>query len=397
MTKNCITNKDVSILEDRYLAKLYSKRPIAIAKGKGVYVWDSEGRKYLDLVGGHGVAILGHHHPKYVSYLKKQIEDLIICPGIFYNEQRAKLGEKISKVTPKGLDTTFLSNSGAEAVEAGLKLARRATGKTDIIAFRGGFHGRTFGSLAVTWNPKYRKPFEPFIPGVVHVPYGNIEAARDAITAKTAAIIVEPIQGETGVILPPENFLSELRDLCDRKNILLVCDEVQTGFGRTGEMFASNHWGLIPDILCTAKGIAGGIPMGATISRNEIFSKMARGEHGSTFGGNPLACAAANVTLDIINDEKLLANSKTVGKYFLKRLDELLTLKAVSSVRGLGLMLAVQLRFRHTPYVKAALEDLLLLLTSGLNTIRMLPPLILTTAHVDQAISTLGNVLAKEV
>ncbi|MHA1917489.1 MAG: aspartate aminotransferase family protein [Candidatus Ranarchaeia archaeon] len=380
-------------IEDSYLAEVYAKRPITLVKGEGVNVWDAHGNKYLDLVTGHGVAILGHSHPKFVEKIQEQISKMITCPGIFYNDKRAKLGEKIAEITPSNLDKTFLSNSGTESVEAAIKLARKATGKTEIIALKKGFHGRTLGALSVSWTRKYREPFKPLVSGVKHASAGDIEAIKENYTKDTAAIIVEPIQGEGGVIIHPKGYLRELREFCDEKEILLVFDEVQSGMGRTGKMFAFEHSKTHPDIMCLAKGLAGGIPIGATISSNEIFSHLKKGEHSSTFGGNPLACSGALATIDIIENEKLLENASKVGDYFMKELSQFLELPSVIDVRGMGLMIALQTKQRISDYVRSALDKGLLVLTSGLATMRILPPLILLKENVDETIDILKGIL----
>ena len=258
-------------LEDTYSGWI-AKRPIEIVKGKGVYLYDKSDNKYIDCIGGNGVAIIGHSHPRLIEAIKKQAEKLIICPTLFYNEIRAKLYKKLAEITPDPLLKSFLSNSGAESVECAIKLAKRHTGKPEIIAMKHAFHGRTSGALSATWNPKYKKPFEPLVPKFKHVPYGNIGAIKKNITEETAAIITEPIQGEAGVIIPPNDFLKELREVCDENNIILIIDEVQTGFGRTGKLFACyGHWNVVPDILCLAKAVSGGIPMGVTIAKPEIY------------------------------------------------------------------------------------------------------------------------------
>ncbi|NVM28023.1 MAG: aspartate aminotransferase family protein [Candidatus Helarchaeota archaeon] len=383
-------------LENKYIPSIFPKRPVVIVKGKGALVWDVNGKEYIDCVGGNGVCLIGHSHPKLLNTIKKQAEQLITCPYIFYNDQRAKLLEKLALATPKPLEKTFLSNSGAEAIECAIKLARKYTGKKEIIAMKRGFHGRTLGALSATWNPKYRKPFEPLVPGFTHVPFGDLDAVKNAITNETAAIITEAVQGEGGVIPAPDGFLSGLRELCDNNNVLLIIDEVQTGLGRTGEFLASNRWNVVPDILCLAKGIAGGIPLGATMSSTEIFGGLKSGEHYSTFGGNPLACAAANATLDIIKDEKLVENSKKLGEYFFKKLQEdVKSLRLVREIRGMGLMLAVDLRLKHKEFILKALEKGLLLLTSGSTIIRMLPPLNITQQQIDNIMTILQEILTQ--
>jgi acetylornithine/LysW-gamma-L-lysine aminotransferase len=381
-------------LENQYIPSIFPRRPVVIVKGQGTRVWDSNGKEYIDCVGGNGVCLIGHSHPKLIETIRSQVQQLVICPYIFYNDQRAKFVEKLAQLTPKPLEKTFLSNSGAEAVECAIKLAWKSTGKKNIIAMTGGFHGRTAGALSATWNPKYREPFQPLIPGFSHVPFGDLEAVKNAITEETAAIITEAVQGENGVIPAPNGFLAGLRELCDAKKVLLILDEVQTGLGRTGEFLACQHWNIVPDILCLAKGLAGGIPIGATMASSEIFNAMKSGEHYSTFGGNPLACASASTTLEIIQEEKLVENSKTIGAYFLKRLQEATkNLRLVKDIRGLGLMLAIDLRLKHKDYVLKAVEKGLLLLTSGTTTLRILPPLTLSREDVDKIVIILEEIL----
>ncbi|MHA2060299.1 MAG: aspartate aminotransferase family protein, partial [Candidatus Ranarchaeia archaeon] len=321
------------------------------------------------------------------------LSKLITCPGIFYNDARAKLGQKLAEITPKELTTTFLSNSGTESVECAIKLARKATGKPEIIALKRGFHGRTLGALSTTWTKKYRDPFKPLLSSVSHADTGSIDAIRENYTDKTAAIIVEPIQGEGGVIVHPPGYLKELREFCNEKGVLLIFDEVQTGMGRTGKMFAFQYEKVTPDILCLAKGLAGGVPIGATVASKELFSHLKPGEHGSTFGGNPLSSAAAVATIKILQEEKLVENSAQVGEYFLSQLEPLKTNNIVKEIRGRGLMIGVQHRVRVGSTVKKALDQGILLLTAGISTIRMLPPLILSKANVDFAMDKISTIL----
>ncbi|MHA1130055.1 MAG: aspartate aminotransferase family protein [Candidatus Helarchaeota archaeon] len=383
-------------LENKYIPSIFPRRPLVLVKGKGALVWDTKGNEYIDCVGGNGVCLIGHSHPQFIRTIQKQVEQLVIAPYLFYNEQRAKLVEKLAQFTPAPLEKTFLSNSGAESVECAIKLARKFTGKKGIIAMKRGFHGRTFGALSATWNPKYRKPFQPLVPGFSHVPFGDLDAVKNALSDDTAAIITEAVQGEGGVIPAPDGFLIGLRELCDEKNILLIIDEVQTGLGRTGEFLACQHWNVIPDILCLAKGIAGGIPMGATMASSEVFDKLKSGEHYSTFGGNPLVCAAANTTLDIIKKENLVQKSKDNGKYFFDKLQrEVNDLKIVREIRGLGLILAIELRLKHKTYVLKAMAKGALLLTSGITTLRLLPPLNIPKDLLDHLLTILKEVLTE--
>src|SRR5512136_1789482 len=302
--------------ENRYLANVFSKKPIVITRGKGVLLWDVNGLEYVDCASSYGVALLGHCHPKVVAAIKAQAEQLITCHSCYYNDKRAEFIEKLVKITPKGLDKAFLSNSGAEAVESAIKLARKFSGKPEIIAMMGAFHGKTMGALSATWDKKYREPFLPLVPEFKHVPSDNLERVREAVTEKTAAIIAEPIRGESGIRVPSDDFLPGLREICDNKGVLLILDEVQTGFGRTGKIFACEHWNIIPDILCLAKSVAGGLPLGVTIAKEDVMSSLELGEHTTTFGGNPLVCAAACAAIDVLTEEKLAERAATLGAYF---------------------------------------------------------------------------------
>ncbi|MEM2394617.1 MAG: aspartate aminotransferase family protein [Candidatus Bathyarchaeia archaeon] len=389
--------RSVMKIEDECMVKAYAKRPVVLCRGDGVYLWDINGKKYLDFTGNYGVCILGYSHPEIVQAIKSQVEKLTACHGSFYNETRAMFLEKLIKIAPKGLSKAFLGNSGAEAVECAIKMARKYTGKTEIIAMMGGYHGKTMGALSATWKEKYRASFEPLVPGFKHVPRYNIQRVKEAITEKTAAIIVEPIQGESGIIVPPEDFLPSLRELCDETGVLLIIDEVQTGMGRTGKMFACEHWGIAPDILCIAKSIAGGLPLGATLTTEEIASKLEVGEHTSTFGGNPVACAAAAATIDVLLRENLLEHVAKVGKYFLEKLKELqVKHRIVRDARGLGLMLGLELRIEVLNVILGAIQRGVLLLDAGRTVVRFLPPFIITEKEVNEAITVLDEILNGE-
>lgn len=366
-----------------------------IVSGKGAILYDAQGNEYIDCIGGNGVAITGHCHPKIVQAIKEQAEKLIVCPTILYNDVRGRLYERLAQITPPALTKTFLSNSGAEAVESALKLARRHTQRTEIIAMKKGFHGRTMGALSATWNPKYRKPFQPLVPDIKHVTFGDIDSIKEAISEKTAAVLVEPIQGEAGVIIPPDDYLKELRELCTKHDALLIFDEVQTGFGRTGKLFAGyGHWNVVPDIMTLSKAIAGGVPMGAMIAKAEIFDSLKTGEHYSTFGGNPLAAAAALASIDVILSEELVEQSEKNGKYLLNQLQERLSSKkTVREIRGRGLFVAIELKFKVVPILKQAISEGVLFLTSGLTIIRMLPPLIITQQQINRVVEVLEKTI----
>jgi predicted acetylornithine/succinylornithine family transaminase len=386
---------DYKKLEDTHMPNIFPRRPVVITKGEGEFVWDLNGSRYIDCVGGNGVGLIGHCHPKLVEAIKNQVENLLICPTIFYNDKRAQLAEKIGKITPKSLTRSFFSNSGAESVECALKLALKYQGdeKNEFIAMKEGFHGRTMGALSATWKMKYKKSFEPLITNFKHAEFNSIDEIKSLITEDTCAVITEIIQGEGGIILPEPGFHEQLREICTEKGVLLIIDEVQTGFGRTGKLFAFNHHGIEPDILCLAKGAAGGIPIGITVSSDEIYSKMKQGDHYSTFGGNPVACAAALATINIILDEDLPNKSEVNGKYFLESLqDELKENRIIREIRGKGLFVAVETRLRIKKFVINAIKKGLLLLTSGVSTIRMLPPLNIKKESLDEIIQILSEI-----
>jgi acetylornithine/LysW-gamma-L-lysine aminotransferase len=391
-------NRDQIIAtEQKVMANVYAKRPVVIVKGSGDLLWDKDGKEYIDCTGSYGSCIVGYCHPKVVEAIKNQSEKLTSCHGFMYNEPRSELLQRIAKMVPEGLDRVFLSNSGAEAVECALKLARKYTGKKEIIAMMGAYHGKTLGALSVTWDKKYRDPFMPLIPQVKHVPFGNIEKLKEIISTDTAAVITEPIQGEGGVRFPPNGFLEQLRELCNEKGILLIIDEIQTGFGRTGRLFAFQHYGIVPDITCLAKGVAGGIPIGLTLAKNEIMSSLKVGEHSTTYGGNPIACAAAAATIDILEQENLPEKARAQGEYLASKLNQLRDDHAIiREVRGLGLMIGVEMRFEVLDIILRSLERGVLMLDAGRNVLRFLPPLVITRAHIDRTIEILDEVIGEK-
>ena len=392
-----MNEKEIIDIENKLMANVFAKKPVVLTRGKGALVWDINGKEYVDCTGSYGVALLGHSHPKVVEAVRKQAEKLISCHAGFYNDKRAELLQKIVQITPKGLDKAFLSNSGAEAVECAIKLARKFTGKPEIIAVMGGFHGKTMGALSATWDKKYREPFQPLVPEFKHVPLDNLEKVREAITDKTAAILVEPIRGEGGVRVPPDGFLQGLRELCDEKNVLLILDEVQTSFGRTGKLFACEHEGVIPDVMCLAKPFAGGLPIGITVAKENIMSSLKVGEHSSTFSGSPLVCAAACAAIDVLLEEKLAERAATMGGYFKAKLEDLqVKYKIVKEVRGLGLMIGVELRYDVLNIILKAMERGVLILDAGRNILRFLPPLVIEKEQIDKAISVLDTVIGEE-
>ena len=382
--------------EDRNLSNLYQKFPIRIERGKGAYVWDTSGKEYIDCMGGYGVALVGHCNPRVVEAIKNQAEKLIVCHMSLYNDTREDFLTKTAAIAPQGLNKIFFSNSGAEAVEAALKFSRRYTGKPGIISMNGGYHGKTFGALSVTYSEKYRKPFMPLLEGVKFLPYTNPNI-EDAIDDSIGTVIVEPIQGETGIILPPDRLLQNMREVCTKHNIILIFDEIQSGFGRTGKMWAGEHWKTVPDIMCLAKGIAGGVPIGLTLCKPEIVEAMRVGEHSSTFGGNPLACAAGSATIKALTEDKLVENAAALGNYFK---EGLLILKdkhkIVREVRGIGMMLAMELRFDVKNVLLDGIRNGLLMLYSGKNILRLLPPLVMEKRTVSTALEIIDNLLLEE-
>ncbi len=349
-------------------------------------------------MGGYGVSLVGHCHPKIVKAIKDQCERLIACHGSLYNDKRAELLEKLAKIAPNGLNKIFLSNSGAEAVECAIKAAVKYTGKSEIISMVRGFHGKTLGALSATWNPKYRRSFKQILnPNFKFTPFGKLDRVREAITENTAAIIVEPIQGEGGIHVPPQGFLNGLRKICNEHEIVLIFDEVQTGFGRTGRMWASEHWNVTPDILCVAKAMGGGVPIAATIAREEIMNSLKVGEHTSTFGGNPLACAAACATIDVIVEERLVERARNLGDKFKRILQELVDeFRILREARGLGLMLGLEARIDIYNILMRALEKGVILLYSGRNVIRFLPPLIIDMDQLEKVAEVLREIISEE-
>jgi acetylornithine/LysW-gamma-L-lysine aminotransferase len=376
-------------IETQHSAGTYPKRDLVLVRGQGSRVWDESGNAYIDCVGGHGVLLLGHCHPAVTEAISRQAAQLVTCPAIFYNDKRALILKRLTELT--GLDRAFLCNSGAEAVEGALKFARLSTGRTEIVSTMRGFHGRTMGALSATWNKKYREPFMPLVPDFTHVPYDRIERLDQAVTENTAAVIAEIVQGEGGVRPGSHEYIVALSQICSERGALLIVDEVQTGFGRTGTMFAFQHHGIQPDILCLAKGIAGGVPMGAIMLGDKI-ENLHPGVHGSTFGGNPLACAAALATIDVIVDDDLPAQAAKKGAYLR---DELVQLDApiVREIRGMGLMVGIELRTRAQSYLEALIDHGVLALPAGGTVIRLLPPLTIDDDDIDLVIDALAQVL----
>jgi acetylornithine/LysW-gamma-L-lysine aminotransferase len=392
-----LSASDTRTIEDTYLARFYARKPVTIFSGKGALIFDSNGKEYIDCTGSYGTCIVGHAHPRVAEAIADQARQLISCHGSTYNDARAKFVAKLATITPPSLDKFYLSNSGAEAVESAIKLARKRTGRRKIVAIKGAFHGKTHGALSATWDSKYRKSFEPLLPDFTHIPFGNEAAAKDAIAKDTAAVLFEPIQGEGGIRIPTPAWVSLLRDLTREAGALLIADEIQSGFGRTGRMFACDHFGIVPDIMCLGKGIASGLPLAVTAANEEIMSSLAVGEHTSTFGGNPVVCAAAAATITVLLEQRLVENAAKVGEYLKdKLLDAQKELRIMREVRGLGLMLGAEMRFDVHPILQSALQQGVLLLDAGKNIVRFLPPLCIQENQVDRVVTCLRSILVEQ-
>jgi acetylornithine/LysW-gamma-L-lysine aminotransferase len=392
-----VNEQEIIDAENRLMANVFAKKPVVLTRGKGALVWDVNGKEYVDCTSSYGVALLGHAHPKIAEAVCRQAEKLISCHAGFYNDVRVEFLQKLTSITPKGLDKAFLSNSGAESVECAIKLARKFTGKPEIIAVMGGFHGKTMGALSATWDKKYREPFQPLVPEFKHVPPDNIEKMRETISEKTAALLVEPIRGEGGVRVPPDGFHQGLRELCDEKNVLLIYDEVQTSFGRTGKLFGCEHWGVVPDVMCLAKPFAGGLPIGITVAKENVMASLKVGDHSTTFSGSPLVCAAGCAAIDVLVEEKLAERAAVLGKYFKDRLEkQQKKYRIVKEVRGLGLMLGMELRYDVLNIILKALENGVLVLDAGRTVLRFLPPLVIEKTQIDKALSVLDAALEEE-
>jgi acetylornithine/LysW-gamma-L-lysine aminotransferase len=388
---------NVMEVEDEHGPQTYQKYPVVIVRGAGAQLWDDKGNEYIDCMGGYGVAIVGHSNPEVVAAIKAQAEKLITCHSSLYNDARAAFFEKLVACSPKGLDSAFLSNSGAEANEVAMKLSKKFTGKKGIIAMKGAFHGKTAGALSATWNKKYKEAFEPLVPNVSHVAFGDLAELEAAIGPDTGAIMLEPVQGEGGIILPPEGYLKGVRELCDKKGVLLIADEVQSGLGRTGKMWAIENWGVVPDIMTSAKGLAGGVPIGATITRKEIMHSLKKGEQTSTFGGNPLSCAAGSATLDYILKNDLPGQAVSKGAFFIEQLRALGTKHRIArEARGIGLMLAYEMRVDIQNIILNSIKDRVLYTYSGRTILRLLPPLVMTETQIRRTIESLDRVLTME-
>lgn len=386
-----MTAEEIMALEERYDSGLYPKRPLAIVRGEGARLWDADGREYIDCVGGHGVANVGHANPAVYQAVAEQAQRLMVCPNGFYNDQRAQLLAALVRIAPAGLERVFLCNSGTEAVEGALKFARLNNGRKKIVAAMRGFHGRTLGALSATWRTAYRQPFEPLVPGFEFVPYNQLERMQNAVDQDTAAVILEVVQGEGGVIPGDGAYLRGVQTLCQETGALFIVDEVQTGFGRTGRMFASQHYELQPDLMCLAKSIAGGFPMGAVLIGARV-GELPKKAHGTTFGGNPLGCAAALATIEYLESENLPQRAMEQGARLLAGL-QAIDSPLVREVRGLGLMVAIELKDKAASYLAALAERGVLALSAGSNVIRFLPPLVISAEDIDTVVEQVAAVL----
>ena len=392
---------DIITDSQKYLMNTYSRQPIVLVKGRGTKVYDSDGREYLDFVAGVATMNLGHCHPRVVVALQKQAQRLMHVSNHYHNEPQINLAKMLARHS--FADKSFFCNSGTEAIEAAIKLARRYSREVlrqdryEIITMRGSFHGRTMGALAATAQEKFHTSFEPLVPGFTYVPFNDSSAVERAITDRTCAVLVEPVQGEGGVIVPSDGYLKALREICDRSNMLLILDEIQTGMGRTGKFFAFEHTGITPDVTALAKGLGAGMAIGALLATDKTAQAFIPGSHGSTFGGNPLACAAAIASLETLLEDNIIIQAvEDLSRHFLRGLDDLRKKYGfVKDVRGKGLLIGMELDFEGKDIVTACLKEGFLINCTVGNVLRFMPPLIITEEEIDQLISALDGIFAK--
>ncbi|MEO8354973.1 MAG: aspartate aminotransferase family protein [Chloroflexota bacterium] len=394
MHSTIVNSQEILDIENRHTSGTYAKQPLVIVRGQGALLFDADGVEYLDCSSGHGVANLGHAHPKIADAIYKQASTLITLFETFPNDKRAELMQRITSLV-YGLDKVFLCNSGTESVEAAFKFARISTGRKNIVAAMRAFHGRTYGSLSATFNKKYREGFEPLLPGFSHVPYNNVEALDKAVNDETAAVILELVQGEGGVHPASAEYIQAARRICDERGALLIVDEIQTGFGRTGRMFAIQHFGVTPDMLTCAKSLAGGVPMGAVLIGHNV-KNLTPGVHGSTFGGNPLSCAAALAALNVMEEEDLPRQAEVKGAYLMDKLRRIES-PGLREVRGVGLMVGIEMKQKVAPYVKALQDRKIIVLNAGMTVIRLLPPLVISYPQIDHLVNVLNEVLVGDL
>jgi len=395
-----LTNAEIKEMATKYIINTYGERQIALVKGKGAYVWDADGKKYLDFVAGIATINIGHCHPNLAKAVIDQVQKLIHVSNLYYIEPQAKLAKRIVELS--FADKCFFCNSGAEANEAAIKLARKYTkekvdaNKYEIITMYKSFHGRTMTTITATGQEKYHKGFEPMSPGFKYVDFNDLKALEEAITDITCAIMVEPIQVEGGINIPDDNYLPGVRKLCDKYNLLLIYDEVQTAMGRTGKMFGYETFGVEPDIMTMAKALGGGVPIGCMATKDHIAESLTPGSHASTFGGNPLVCSASLATINTIVDDKLAENAQKMGDYLKKKLTALKEkFPIIKDVRGRGLIIGVELEIEGKNIVNKAMNYGLILNCIGTSVLRFVPPLIINESHVDEAISILEKVLSE--
>lgn len=388
--------------DEQHYVKVFARYPIVLSHGEGPYVYDSSGKKYIDFLGGIAVNVLGHAHPKLVAAITRQAGRLIHCSNLYYTEEQVSLAAKLAAVS--GMDRVFFGNSGAEANEGAIKLARKygktvGAAKVEIISAYESFHGRTLAALMATGQPKYHKGYEPLPGGFKHVQYNNLEELKNLMSSeRTCAVLLEPIQGEGGINMPAPGYLEAVRELCNQTGALLIFDEIQTGMGRTGSMFAYQAFGVKPDIATVAKGLGGGVPIGAFMTTDKIAAAFAPGDHGTTFGGNPLACAAGNAVLDSIAEEKLLANATAMGEYLAAQLTELKSKypQWIIEVRGKGLLVGAKLTKPGRDIVNQCLEQGVIINCTAGDVLRFVPPLNINTGHIDEVMAALDGVLAAQ-
>lgn len=392
-----MNKEEVVELDKKYVMHTYSRIPLVIDRGEGVRVWGKDGKEYLDFISGIGVNAIGHCHPQIVAAINRQTRKLFHCSNLYYIELEARLARVLCDIS--FADKVFFSNSGAEANEAAIKLARKFGSKQNgkpyqIITMKDSFHGRTITTLKATGQTKYQHGFGPFPPGFRYASFNDLKAVRSSVSNKTCAIMVEPVQGEGGLNVASENFLKGLRQLCDKKGILLILDEVQCGLGRTGEMFAYEHYRIEPDIMTLAKPLGGGMPIGATLAREKVASFFEPGNHASTFGGNPVVCSAALAFLKVLEEENLVEGAREKGEYFREKLEKLReTFSFIKEIRGKGLMIGLRLTFPGKNMVDKCREAGLLINCTTENVLRFLPPLIVEKKDIDKAVKILRCVM----
>ena len=378
-------------MQEKYIAPTYGMRGVTIIRGEGVYLFDDNGKKYVDCFSNYGVNILGHNLPEINEAINKQLDILTNLHGSFASDKRSLFAKRLVDLSK--LDKVFFCNSGTEAVEAAIKFARLATGRKEIVSAKMGYHGKTMGALSLTKTmPKYNEPFLPLIEPVKSFSYDDPESLRQVVSSETSAVFLEPIQGEGGIRIPKADYFRKVKEICSMNGALLVIDEIQTGMARTGRLFAIEHFGIRPDIMCLGKGLSGGMPVGAVLITEEISAKLYPGCHTNTFGGNPLVCAAGLATFDYIEQRGLIENAGDVGDYFVNKLKALQS-PIVREVRGMGLMIAIELKIKASEYTKRLQEEGVIVIPTGATVLRLLPPVIFSKENVDEVMPLFEKVL----